>query len=221
MYFENVITNYPDIIIATLETLYTVGLSLIFSGIIGIPLGVLLYLTSPGNLHPNPLLYRIIGIIVNIYRSVPYIVLVLWLLPFSRWLIGTGIGPNAAIITLIVGAAPFVGRLVESSLREVDRGVIEAAQSMGATTWQIIRKVLIPESMPGIISGLTVTAVSLTGYSAMAGVIAGGGLGSMAWNIGYNSFKNDILLVTTILLILIVQLAQSVGDWLVRMVDKR
>lgn len=221
MYFENVITNYPDIIKATLETLYTVGLSLFFSGIIGIPLGVLLYLTSPGNLHPNPLLNRIIGIIVNIYRSVPYIVLVLWLLPFSRWLIGTGIGPNAAIITLIVGAAPFVGRLVESSLREVDRGVIEAAQSMGATTWQIIRKVLIPESMPGIISGLTVTAVSLTGYSAMAGVIAGGGLGSMAWNIGYNSFKNDILLVTTILLILIVQLAQSVGDWLVRMVDKR
>ncbi|CCQ96363.1 DL-methionine transporter subunit; membrane component protein of ABC superfamily [[Clostridium] ultunense Esp] len=221
MSFEHVIANYPAILWATLETLYMVGLSLFFSTLLGIPIGVILIITSPGHLSPNPYLYKMVGTLVNIFRSVPYIVLILWTIPVSRALIGSSFGPNAAILSLIAGSAPFVGRLVESAMREVDRGVIEAAQAMGANRWQIILKVLLPESLPGIISGITVTAVGLVGYSAMAGLVAGGGLGSMAWNLGYNSFQNDTLLVTTVLLILIVQLTQSIGDRLVRAIDKR
>lgn len=221
MSFEHVIANYPAILWATLETFYMVGLSLLFATLLGIPIGVILIITSPGHLAPNPLVYRILGVLVNIFRSVPYIVLILWTIPVSRALIGSSFGPNAAILSLVAGTAPFMGRLTESAMREVDRGVIEAAKAMGASHWQIIRKVLLPESMPGIVSGITVTAVGLVGYSAMGGLVAGGGLGSMAWNLGYNSFQNDTLFVTTILLILIVQLTQSLGDRLVRTIDKR
>ncbi|MBE3594696.1 MAG: ABC transporter permease [Candidatus Carbobacillus altaicus] len=219
--FPNVPTYSDRIIQATFETLYMVSFSLLFAVILGLPLGVLLILTSPGHLLPNRPIHQLLGTIVNIFRSVPYIVLILWMIPVARALIGTSFGTNAAIFSLVAGSAPFFARLVESSMREVSRGVIEAAQAMGARTWDIIWKVLLPESMPGIFAGITVTAVGLVGYSAMAGVVAGGGLGAMAWNDGYNSFKNDILFVATVLLIIIVQLIQWFGDFLVRRVDHR
>ncbi|MBT9281912.1 MAG: ABC transporter permease [Hydrogenibacillus schlegelii] len=184
-------------------------LSLFFSVLIGIPLGVLLIITSPGHLWPKRWLNEALGAVVNVFRSVPYIVLILWTIPVSRALIGTSYGTNAAIISLVAGAAPFFARLVESAMREVGRGVIEAAQAMGARTVDIIWKVLIPESLPGIVSGITVTAVALVSYSAMAGLVAGGGLGALAWNEGYNSFKNDILLVATVRAVEIVCQAQK------------
>ncbi|MCF6092377.1 ABC transporter permease [Microaerobacter geothermalis] len=220
-YFQNVMTNWDGVLLATGETLYMVIVSLFFASLLGIPLGVLLVITSPGYMVPIKWLNSILGTVVNIFRSVPYIVLILWVIPISRMLIGTSIGPTAALFSLILGSAPFLARLVETSIREVDKGVIEAAQSMGANNWQIIRKVLIPEALPAIISSITVTSVGLVGYSAFAGIIGAGGLGSMAYNLGYNSFQGDILLVTTILLVLIVQLFQSIGDWLSRLVDKR
>jgi len=219
--FPNVAAYSDRIVQATGETLYMVSLSLLFAVLLGLPLGVLLILTSPGHLLPHRTIHQLLGTIVNIFRSVPYIVLILWMIPVARALIGTSFGTNAAIFSLVAGSAPFFARLVESSMREVSWGVIEAAQAMGARTIDIIWKVLLPESMPGMIAGITVTAVGLVGYSAMAGVVAGGGLGAMAWNDGYNSFKSDILLVATILLIIIVQLIQWIGDWIVRQVDHR
>lgn len=220
-YLPNVVNYWDQIEKAIYETIYMVGISLTLSALIGIPLGVLLVITSRNHLLPMPALNQILGVVINILRSIPYIVLVIILIPFSRKLIGTSIGPNAAIVSLVVGAAPFVARLVETAIREVNRGVIEAAQSMGATNWQIIRKILIPEALPAIVSGITVTAVSLIGYSAMAGVIGAGGLGAMAYNYGYNGFKGDILFITTVLLIVLVQGVQMAGDAIARKLDHR
>ncbi|MBE3596455.1 MAG: ABC transporter permease [Hydrogenibacillus sp.] len=221
MTFDNVVHNFDRIVQATIESIYMVFFSLFFAVLIGVPLGVLLIITGPGHLWPKRWLHEALGMVVNIFRSVPYIVLILWTIPVSRALIGTSYGTNAAIISLVAGSSPFFARLAESAMREVGRGVIEAAQAMGARTIDIIWKVLLPESFPGIISGITVTAVALVSYSAMAGLVAGGGLGAMAWNDGYNSFKNDILFVATVLLIIIVQVIQWIGDRLVRRVDKR
>ncbi|MGC5325304.1 methionine ABC transporter permease [Brevibacillus sp. SYSU BS000544] len=220
-YLPNVVKFWDLIEKSIGQTLYMVSISLFFASLIGIPLGVLLVTTSRGHLTPLPAFNSILGFIINILRSIPYIVLIIILIPFSRKLIGTSIGPDAAIISLVVGSAPFIARLVETSIREVNRGVIEAAQSMGSTNLQIIRKILIPEALPGIISGITVTAVGLVGYSAMAGAVGAGGLGAMAYNYGFNGFKPDILFVTTVMLIVIVQGAQMIGDAIVRKLDHR
>ncbi len=220
-YLPNVIKFWDYIEKAIGETLYMVSISLVFATIIGIPLGVLLVITSRNHLIPLPAFNQLLGTVINILRSIPYIVLIIILIPFSRKLIGTSIGPDAAIISLVVGSAPFIARLVETSIREVNRGVIEAAQSMGATNFQIIRKILIPEALPGIVSGITVTAVGLIGYSAMAGAVGAGGLGAMAYNYGFNGFKPDILFVTTVLLIVIVQGVQMIGDFIARKLDHR
>lgn len=222
------LTNMPNVVKfwdyiekAIGQTIYMVSISLVFSALIGIPLGVLLVITSRNHLLPMLGFNQLLGVVINILRSIPYIVLVILLIPVSRNLIGTSIGPEAAIVSLVVGSAPFIARLVETAIREVNRGVIEAALSMGASNGQVILKILIPESFPAIVSGVTVTAVGLIGYSAMAGVVGAGGLGAMAFNYGFNGFKGDILFVTTALLIILVQGVQMIGDAVSRKLDRR
>ncbi|MGZ4122281.1 MAG: methionine ABC transporter permease [Tumebacillaceae bacterium] len=203
------------------ETMYMVGISTLFTAIIGLPLGILVVLTSPGHLLQNRLVYQILSIIINVFRSIPFIILLIILIPFTQWVVGTSIGVTAAIPPLVVGTAPFFARLVEVSLREVDRGVIEMAQSMGATTWQIITRVLLPEARPGVIAGLTITLVSLVGYSAMSGVIGGGGLGDLAVRYGYQRFQTDVMVVTTVIMIVLVQIFQMLGDRLVLFFNRK
>lgn len=206
---------------AVIQTLYMVGVSLALSVICGLPLGVLLVVTEPGHILARPTVNRITGAIVNAGRSVPFIILMVAIIPFTRFLVGTSIGTTAAIVPLTVAAIPYVARLAETSLKEVDRGVIEAAQAMGASPWQIIWKVLLPEALPGLTLSVTITAVSLTGYSAMAGAIGGGGLGDLAIRFGYQRFRGDIMLATVVILIVLVQGMQAAGDRLARRVNKR
>lgn len=203
------------------ETMYMVGISTLFTAIIGLPLGILVVLTSPGHLLQNRVVYQVLSIIINVFRSIPFIILLIILIPFTQWIVGTSIGVTAAIPPLVVGTAPFFARLVEVSLREVDRGVIEMAQSMGATTWQIITRVLLPESRGGVIAGLTITLVSLVGYSAMSGVIGGGGLGDLAVRYGYQRFQTDVMVVTTAIMIVLVQIFQMLGDRLVTYFNRK
>ncbi|MFS8514516.1 MAG: ABC transporter permease, partial [Planifilum fulgidum] len=191
---------------ATGETIYMVAISTFFSALIGIPLGVLLVITDKGHLWENVALQRLLGVVVNLFRAVPFIVLVLFLFPLSKLLVGTTLGPTAATIPLIAGAAPFYARMVETAIREIDRGVIEAALAMGATRMQIVRKVLLPEAKPAIISGLTVTCVALISFSAMAGIVGGGGLGDAAYRFGFQSFNDQMLYACGLLLVLFVQL---------------
>lgn len=200
---------------ASYETLYMVTLSLLFSVLLGLPLGVTLVLTAKGSLLENQWLYQCLSVIVNLFRSIPFIILLVLIIPFTKWIVGTSIGVDAAIPPLVVGAAPFFARLVETALREVDRGIIEAAQAMGASTWQIIWRVLLPEARPGLIAGMTITAVSLVGYSAMAGAIGGGGLGDLAIRYGYQRFQTGVMLITTGIMVLFVQVMQTAGDKLV------
>lgn len=206
---------------ATLDTLYMVGISGIITVLLGTPLGVLLVLTDKDQLLENKLLNKFLGIIVNTFRSIPFIILIVLLMPITRKIVGTTIGPTAATVPLIVGAAPFFARLVETAIREVNKGVVEAALSMGANVYQIVRKVYLPESLPSILSGITVTIVALIGYSAMAGVVGGGGLGSMAIIYGYQQYDTPIMLVTTAVILLLVQIVQSFGDLLSRKIDKK
>ncbi|MFO7264010.1 MAG: hypothetical protein A6D91_06290 [Bacillaceae bacterium G1] len=219
--FDNVLDKLPQLWEATLETTYMTGFSLLFSTLMGLPLGILLVITDKGGLWPNRWLNSVLGAIVNIFRSIPFMILLILLIPVSRLVVGSAIGWKAATVSLVIAAAPFVARLIETALREVDRGVIEAAQAMGANNWQIIFKVLLPESLPAIISGITVAGVTIIGYTAMAGAIGGGGLGHMAIRYGYQGFQPDVTAVVTIILVLMVQLLQSAGDWLARRVDKR
>ena len=203
------------------ETLLMVAVSGVAGALIGIPLGVFLRLTDQGGILENRLFNKSVGGIVNAVRSTPFIILLVAIIPFTRLLTGSSIGTAAAIVPLTLTAAPFVARLVESALREVDQGLIEAAQSMGATTSQIVYKVLLPEAMPGIVAGLTITLVSLTGYSAMAGAIGGGGLGDLGIRYGYQRFLPDVMLAVVLVLILFVQAIQSLGDWAVRRLSHR
>jgi len=219
--FDNVLSKLPQLLEATLETTYMTGFSLLFSTLLGLPLGILLVVTDKGGLWPNRWLNSLLSAVVNIFRSIPFLILLILLIPVSRFIVGSAIGWQAATVSLVIAAAPFVARLIETALREVDRGVIEAAQAMGANNWQIIFKVLLPESLPAIISGITVAAVTIVGYTAMAGAIGGGGLGHMAIRYGYQGFQPDITAVVTVILVLMVQLLQSAGDWLARRVDKR
>lgn len=206
---------------ATLETLYMVANSTFFGCLLGVPLGVLLVITGPGHILPNRLIHRIAGIVVNIGRSIPFIILMIAIIPLTRLIAGTSIGTTAAIVPLTVSAIPYVARLVESALSEIDPGVIEAAQSMGASPVQIIFKVLLPESLPTLVLGITITAVSLVSYSAMAGAIGGGGLGDLAIRYGYQRFRGDIMLQTVVILVVLVQLVQSIGSALARRLDHR
>ena len=198
------------------ETLVMVGVAGFFAALIGIPLGVYLRLSDEGGVLAQPVANRIVGGLVNAVRSTPFIILLVAIIPFTRLIAGSSIGTVAAIVPLTIAAAPFIARLVEASLREVDQGLIEAALAMGATTRQIVFKVLLPEALPGIVGGLTITLVSLTGYSAMAGAIGGGGLGDLGIRYGYQRFLPDIMLAVVLVLILFVQAMQSAGDWLVR-----
>ncbi|MCK0746473.1 methionine ABC transporter permease [Chromohalobacter nigrandesensis] len=206
---------------ATLDTLYMVALSGAVSAVIGIPLGVLLYVTRPGQILAQPVAQRVLGIVTNIGRSIPFIILMVAIIPFTRLVVGSSIGTNAAIVPLIIAAIPFVARLVEGALNEIPPGLIEAAQAMGATPVQIITKVLLPEAKGGIINGLTITVVTLVSYSAMAGAVGGGGLGDLGIRYGYNRFEPLIMLITVAILVVMVQGFQSLGDRLVRKADHK
>ncbi|TCS79385.1 methionine ABC transporter permease [Tepidibacillus fermentans] len=214
-------SEWTQLFEAALETLYMVGISGLFTVILGIPLGIFLVLTDKGQLLENRILNIILSVIVNVFRSIPFIILMVLLIPFTRKIVGTPIGSTAATVPLIVGAAPFFARLVETSLREVNKGVIEAALSMGANIRQIIFKVYLPEAMPSILSGITVTLVALISYSAMAGVLGGGGLGNMAIIYGYQLYNTPVMLVTTAVILLLVQLVQTLGDHISKRIDKK
>jgi D-methionine transport system permease protein len=203
------------------ETLIMVGISGLVGALVGLPLGVLLYLTDRQGVLQNVGLNRTMGVVINAVRSTPFIILLVAVIPFTRLVVGTSIGTAAAIVPLTISAAPFIARLVETALREVDRGLIEAAQAMGATTSQIVFKVLLPESWHGVVAGLTITFVSLVGYSAMAGAIGGGGLGDLGIRYGYQRYEPDVMWTVVVILIVFVQLVQSFGDWLVRRLSHR
>ena len=203
------------------ETLLMVGVAGLLGGLIGVPLGILLYLTDNRGILPNPAFNRVAGLVVNAVRSTPFIILLVAVIPLTRFFVGSSIGTAAAIVPLTIAAAPFVARLVETALAEVDRGLIEAAQAMGATTRQIVFKVLVPEAFPGIVAGLTITFVSLVGYSAMAGAIGGGGLGDLGIRYGYQRFLPEVMLAVVLILIVFVQLVQTLGDVLVRRLSHR
>lgn len=206
---------------AFLETVYMVAVSSFVAALLGIPLGVILVTTDKGHILENIPLNRILGAIVNATRSTPFIILMVAIIPLTRIIVGTSIGTNAAVVPLCIAAIPFVGRIVEASLKEVDHGVVEAAQAMGASPKEIITKVLLPEATPSIILGLTLTVISLIGYSAMAGAIGGGGLGDLAIRYGYQRFRADIMLITVVILIAQVQLVQSAGDYFARRLNKK
>ncbi|MFI8576035.1 MULTISPECIES: methionine ABC transporter permease [Rossellomorea] len=206
---------------ATLETLYMTGMSVLITFVLGMILGILLFLTSKENLWDNKLTYTITSAVVNVFRSIPFIILIVLLIPFTKFLLDTIRGANAALPALIIGAAPFYARMVEIALREVNKGVIEAAKAMGAKTSTIIWKVLIPESMPALISGITVTAIALVGYTAMAGVIGAGGLGNLAYLDGFQRSREDVTIAATIMILLIVFAIQILGDFFTNKLDKR
>lgn len=206
---------------ATEETLYMTAVSTVLTFIIGLALGIILFLTMPHQLWSNKLINTGTGIFVNVFRSIPFIILIILLMPYTKLLMGTARGPNGALPALIIGAAPFYARMVLIALQEIDRGVIEAAKSMGAKTRTIIFKVLLPESMPALISGITVTAIALVGYTAMAGLIGAGGLGTLAFLDGFQRNREDVTLMATILILIIVFIMQMIGDFAVRKLDKR
>lgn len=206
---------------AAYETLYMTSISTILTFIFGLAIGILLFLTSPNQVWANKIVNFLTGSLVNIFRSIPFIILIILLIPFTKLVMGTIRGANAALPALIIGAAPFYARMVLIALREIDRGVIEAARSMGAKTKTIIFKVLIPESLPALFSGITVTAIALVGYTAMSGVIGAGGLGQLAFIDGFQRNRYDVVWVATILILLIVFIIQWIGDFITSKIDKR
>jgi D-methionine transport system permease protein len=215
--FSNFSQALLELFVSSLwETIVMVGISGLVGALIGIPLGVFLRLTDQGGVLQNPGVNRVVGGLVNAVRSTPFIILLVAIIPLTRLLTGSSIGTAAAVVPLTIAAAPFIARLVETSLREVDHGLAEAALAMGATTEQIVLKVLLPEALPGIVAGLTITLVSLTGYSAMAGAIGGGGLGDLGIRYGYQRFLPEVMLAVVLVLVLFVQAVQSLGDWAVR-----
>jgi D-methionine transport system permease protein len=203
------------------NTLYMVFASTFFAIVIGLPLGVILTITDRGHIQQNAPLYKILETIVNVGRSFPFAILMVALIPLTRWIVGTSLGTTASIIPLTIAAAPFIARLIETSLKEVDRHILEAAIVMGSNSWQIVTKVLLPEALPSITSAITLTIVNLIGYSAMAGLVGGGGLGQVAIQYGYNRFNTFIMIVTVILLILLVQLVQWGGSYITRSISKK
>lgn len=206
---------------ALLETLLMVAVSSTLATLVGVPLGVVLVITGPGHIRHNPVVHRGLGAIVNAGRSTPFIILLVAIIPLTRLVVGTSIGTAAAMVPLTLAAIPFVARLAEAALREVDPGLIEAAQSMGASTGQIVWKVLIPEALPGLVATVTITVVTLISYSAMAGAVGGGGLGDLGIRYGYQRFQPEVMLAVVVILIVLVQAVQSAGDRLARRLNKR
>lgn len=204
-----------------LDTLYMTVVSTALSYVFGMVMGVLLVICRRDGIAPRPVFYAVLDVVVNLTRSFPFLILMIAVIPFTRFLVGTTIGNNATVVPLVIAAAPFVARLIEASLLEVDSGVVEAAQSMGASTWQIITKVLLPEALPSLLNGSAVAAITILGYSAMSGAVGGGGLGKLAIMYGYNRYQTDIMFATIILLIVIVQLFQMLGNWATKRCDKR
>ena len=217
--FANV--DWTEIGKASIDTLLMLGGSLVLTVIIGIPLGVLLFLSGKGRLAANPVVNAVLSFVVNVLRSLPFIILLIVMLPITVLLVGTSLGVMGAIPPLVVGTAPFYARLVETALREVDNGVVEATQAMGGSTFQIVTRALLPEALPGIIAGATVSAIALVGYTAMAGVVGAGGLGDLAVRFGYQRFQTDVMFVTVVLLLVFVQILQMLGDFLVAKVSHR
>lgn len=218
-WFRNL--DWHDLAQACLDTLAMLGGALAFTVLLGLPLGVLLYLTGKRQLHARPGLYRALSVVVNMLRSLPFIILLIVLIPVTTLITGTSLGVAGAIPPLVVGCTPFFARLVETALREVDRGLVEATQAMGASTWQIIWHTLLPEARTGLIAAVTVTAIVLVDYTAMSGVIGGGGLGDLAIRFGYQRFQTDVMIITVALLILLVQALQMSGDRLVARYTRR
>jgi len=210
-----------QLILATEQTFYMVGVSALLAALFGVPLGVFLASSNAGEIFAAPLANRLLGAVVNAARSTPFIILVVAIIPFTRLVAGTSIGSTAAIVPLTIAAAPFIARVVESAIREVDPGLVEAARAMGATPLQIVRKVLLPEARPSIVLGLTLSVVSLISYSAMVGAVGGGGLGDFGIRYGYQRFMPDVMLVVVVVLIVIVQFVQSTGDLIARRLDRR
>lgn len=209
------------LLVGVWDTLYMTVVATFFSYVFGMVMGVVLVICRKDGIRPNALVYNVLDVVVNLTRSFPFLILMIAVIPFTRFLVGTTIGNNATVVPLVLAAAPFVARLVESSLLEVDNGVVEAAQSMGASTWQIIVKVLLPEALPSLLNGSAVSAITILGYSAMSGAVGGGGLGKLAIMYGYNRYQTDIMVITVVLLIIIVQAFQSFGNWATRRSDKR
>lgn len=203
------------------NTIYMVVVSTFFAVLIGLPIGVILTITDKGQIKENLPLYKTLEAIVNIGRSFPFAILMVALIPFTRWLVGTSLGTTASIVPLTIAAAPFVARLIETSLKEVDRHILEAVIVMGSNTWEIITKVLLPEALPSIVSAITLTVINLIGYSAMAGLVGGGGLGQVAIQYGYNRFNTFIMIITVILLILLVQVVQWLGGYIIKSIYKK
>ena len=207
--------------ISTLQTLQMVFFSTLFAVIIGFPLGILLFITSSTGIMPKPLFNMVLSRIIDVLRSFPFVILMIVLLPFTRFVLGTAIGTSATIMPLSLAAAPFVARVIEPALIEIDPGVITAARAMGSTNWQIIRKVLVPEVLPSVVSGITLTIINLISYSAMAGTLGGGGLGDLAIRYGYQRFRTDIMLASVVVIILLVALIQFAGTKLSERILKK
>lgn len=208
--------DWNEIVVATLDTLKMLGASAVFTFILGLPIGVVLFMASRSTTGWVRAVYAVISFIVNILRSVPFIILIVALIPVTKAIVGVTFGVLGTIPPLVIGAAPFFARLVETSLREVDRGVIEAAHSMGASTWQVITRVLLPEARPGLLAGITITVVTLVSYTAMSGMVGGGGLGDLAIRYGYYRYETTVMIISVIFMIVLVQLLQMAGDRLVR-----
>lgn len=204
-----------------LESLYMTLVSSALAYLLGLPLGIILVVTDKDGIKPAPGLNRVLGVIINLLRSVPFLILAVTLIPVTRFITGTSLGPTATIVPLVIGAAPFIARMVESSLKEVDKGVIEAAQSMGASPFEVICKVMLPEARPSLILGAAISVTTILGYSAMTGFMGGGGLGDIAIRYGYHRYQTDIMLVTVVILVIIVQVFQEIGIRLARLGDKR
>ena len=203
------------------ETVFMVALSSLLSYLIGIPLGILLIVTDKDGIQPNGLIHTVLGVIINLMRSVPFIIMLLAALPLTRFIVRTTLGPKAVVVPLVLAAAPYIARMVESSLKEVGAGVVEAAKSMGASNFQIVRKVMLPEAKPSLLMGAAISITTILGYSTMAGFVGGGGLGTLAINYGYYRYQTDVMLVTVVVLVIIVQLIQESFLWMARHADKR
>lgn len=218
----NALHEYSGMLLEGLgQTLYMSFVSTFFAYVLGLPLGILVVVTAKNGIAPRRILNMILGWIVNIGRSIPFIILMVALIPFTKFVVGKSIGSTAAIVPLVIAAAPFIARLVETSLQELDEGVIEAAKAMGASNWQIVYKVMLPESIPSLVRGMTIALITLIGYSAMAGTVGGGGLGDLAIRYGYNRYQDDVMILTIILLVILVQLIQVVFNFIAKKIDKK
>jgi len=213
--------DWSEINQATLDTLFMLGFAVFFSTIIGIPVGLLLFLTNKDGVLQNKAVYSSLSFIVNVLRSIPFIILLIVMIPTTTFLVGTSLGAKGTIPPLVVGAFPFFARLVENALKEIDKGIFHMAESCGASTWQIIWHILLPEIMPNLVASITVTAIALVSYTAMAGAVGGGGLGDLAIRYGYQRFQTDVMLVTVVLMVIMVQVIQFLGDFLVKVIRKK